>query len=104
MLAQRHDIRYISNVLIKEIVMNVLVNEIQVFAVKFGVPPAVAMMLPAVFHQGAEEAGMTAGELVIQQPTATKSLVIILSRLQKSVLPVIWAKNVGLTLRRMSND
>ena len=44
--------------------MSVLVNEIEVFATRFGVPPAVAMMLPAVFNQGAEEVGMTAAELV----------------------------------------
>tara|TARA_R110002020_G_scaffold42560_3_gene124512 strand:+ start:1567 stop:1821 length:255 start_codon:yes stop_codon:yes gene_type:complete len=44
--------------------MSVLVNEIQVFATKFGVPPAVAMMLPAVFNQGAEEVGMTTSDLV----------------------------------------
>ena len=54
--------------------MSVLVNEIQVFATKFGVPPAVAMMLPAVFHQGAEEAGMTAGGLVMVATYGDKEL------------------------------
>jgi len=54
--------------------MSVLVNEIQVFATKFGVPPAVAIMLPAVFNQGAEEAGMTAGGLVMVATYGDKEL------------------------------
>jgi|TARA_R110000765_G_scaffold403179_1_gene499197 hypothetical protein len=44
--------------------MGDLVNEIGVFATRFGVEPAVAMMLPAVFRNGAEGVGASARELV----------------------------------------
>ena len=44
--------------------MSVLVNEIQVFATKFGVSAPIAMMLPAVFDKGAEETGMPVLKLV----------------------------------------